>query len=303
MRIGLALGAGGPFGWAFHLGVAEGVAAALGVGVRDTETVVGTSAGGAVAASLFSGATTEEVLDAIARPLSEEEREEMRQIKQELSRRPLHRLRPQEPSMVRLGGAVGLAGLLPAGPFPTFPLRRFPTTGLDHWPAGLWITAVRLGDGQTIVFGRDRTDVSVSDALEATSAVPGMFQPKQIGKDRYIDGAVASATHAGLFADHDLDVAVIASPMTRPGRGLIRERARRQLDQEKRLLERTGTKVIVVEPNGDIVARAAGFPRKSPEVAIDIVSEVRAEVAQLLNDAGSGGGNLGRPARLRSGSA
>lgn len=283
MKIGIALGAGGPFGWAFHLGVVEGLTETIGVGVRDVDRVVGTSAGGAIAASLFAGATTADILDATTLPLSDSEREEMRQIKRDLARHPLRRLRPQDASMVRLGGVLGLVGLLPAGVFPTFPLRRFPTAGLDRWPSGLWMPSVRLGDGETVVFGRDRTDVSIVDSLEATSAVPGMFQPKKIGQDRYIDGAVASATHADMFANDGFDLVVVASPMTRPGRGLVRQRARRQLDREVRAVERSGARTIVIEPTDTTVALASGFPRERPQVGLDIVSAIRTQTTQMLN--------------------
>lgn len=48
--------------------------------------------------------------------------------------------------------------------------------------------------------------MTVRDAIEASCAVPFMFQPKAIGDERYIDGAVASGTHADtLVADgHEL---------------------------------------------------------------------------------------------------
>lgn len=283
MKLGIALGAGGPFGWAFHVGVAEGLSDVFGRELSEVDRVVGTSAGGAIAASLFSGASTTEVLEVVCWRPSGTERAEMKRRKNELARHPLRRLRPQDPFMLRLGGVRGLVGLLPEGVFPTFPLRRFPTAGLDQWPEALWMPSVRLGDGETVVFGRDRTDVSVDDAIEATSAVPGMFQPKTIGDDRYIDGAVASATHVDLFANGKFDLVVVASPMTRPGGGLVRERARRQLNREVAAVERSGARAVVIHPNEAIVDLASGFPRVRPEVGADIVSAARNLTVESLN--------------------
>ena len=41
MRVGIVLGAGGPIGWAYHLGVIEGIRDAIG---RDPAHVIGTMA-------------------------------------------------------------------------------------------------------------------------------------------------------------------------------------------------------------------------------------------------------------------
>ena len=78
MTVGIALGAGGPLGWAFHLGVLDGIRDALGVEPADAQRVVGTSAGGAIAASLLSGADSETVLASISQPMSEADQAEMR---------------------------------------------------------------------------------------------------------------------------------------------------------------------------------------------------------------------------------
>lgn len=282
MNVSIVLGAGGPLGWAFHLGVVEGVTEVLGTEVDDMDRVVGTSAGGAIAASLLAGATTADILDAIGQPLSAVEREQMQAARQQLRQQPLKALRPQAPAMVRLGGTVGLIGLLPPGIFPTSPLRRFPTDGLDSWPSALWMPSVRLGDGQLVVFGRDRTDITVGDALEATSAVPGMFRPKRIGRDRFVDGAVASATHADLLVGSGPDLVVVASPMTRPGRGLVQVRARRQLNRELANLESAGTATVTLHPNEAVMTAANGFPRTNPAAGPRTVAESRHQTINAL---------------------
>ena len=275
MTVGIALGAGGPLGWAFHLGVLDGIRAALGVEPADAQRVVGTSAGGAIAASLLSGADTEAVLASIAQPISDADQAEMRAAMDGGDRSWRRFLRPLAPktALRRLPTApvTAAVGLLPGGVFPTFPLRRFPVDDQGPWPDSLWLPSVRMDTGELVVFGRDRTDVDIRDALEATSAVPGMFRPKRIDGVAHVDGAVASATHADLLADEGHEVVVISSVMTRPGRGPIKIRARRQLRREVAAVERSGARTVVIEPSAEVIEMAKGWPRtggeRGPEIA------------------------------------
>ncbi len=284
--VGLVLGAGGPMGWAFHLGVLDGVRRTLGHEPAGAARVVGTSAGGSIAATLLGGATTDDVLASITTPPTDDERERMREAMASL-KQPWRRLRPVAPGALRgVGrgrGVAPLVGLLPGGVFPTSPLRRFPIGDLDlAWPSQLWLPAVSMQGGARVVFGRDRHDVAVADALEATSAVPLMFEPKQIGDDLFVDGAVHSSTNADLLVGDDVGTVLISSPMTRPGGGMVRRRARRQLAAEVELLRAHGTRVVVVEPDEALVDLAGGFPRENHEAGPAIVAAAGELTARAL---------------------
>jgi predicted acylesterase/phospholipase RssA len=172
--------------------------------------------------------------------------------------------------------AAAAVGILPTGVFPTASLRRFPSPGDEtEWPQQLWIPSVGLDDAKLVVFGRDRIDVPVADALEASSAVPGMFQPKLIDGQRFVDGAVRSATNADLLLDQPPGLIVISSPMTRPGRGPVRVRARIQLRREADSLRAAGNTVIVMEPSQQITSQAEEFPRNKPERAAALIDMSR----------------------------
>lgn len=282
MRTGIVLGAGGPFGWAYHLGVVEGVREAIGQEPARADRILGTSAGGAIAASLLAGGTTADVLEVASAPPTDEERERMlRTLRARLRSNPLRSLRPVAPRLAtkvhRVGVATASAGLLPAGVFPTFPLRKFAAGAFRDWPQQLWVPSVRLDDGQTVFFGRDRRDVSVLDAIEATSAVPGLFRPKRIDGSCYVDGAVASATHAASLADQGLDLVLVSLPMARPGAGLNRHRARRQLVAERAVLSKAAVHTLVLTPTRAILGLADGYPRRRPEAGADIVDAARAQ--------------------------
>lgn len=286
MTVGLVLGAGGALGWAYHLGVLEGVRAAIDRDPAEADRIVGTSAGAAIAATLLGGAPTDEVLELISTPPSEDDRERMRAAREGVTRNPLRALRPLAPGLVRRIGRAGFTtaavGLLPSGVFPTIPLRRFAVD--DAWPAPLWVPTLRVDDGEVVVFGRDPVPVSLGDAIEATSAMPALFQPKVIDGVRYIDGAVASATHADTLIPEAPGTVLISSPMTRPGRGPIRARARRQLAKETRALEAAGARTVVLEPDATVLAAAEGFPRANPGAGRAIVDAARRQTIAAFAD-------------------
>lgn len=168
---------------------------------------------------------------------------------------------------------LGLAGLLPPGIFPTSWMATFP--GMDGhaaWPDGLWIPAVSAADGEVVVFGRDRLDIDVHRAAEASSAVPGMFQPHDIDGTPYFDGGVVSPTHAHLAAEIEPDLVIVSSPMTRPGRRFTSRHARTTLAGEVGALRADGTHVVVIEPDDVVGAMADGFPRRTGNRAPDIVT-------------------------------
>lgn len=277
MTVGVVLGAGGPLGWAYHLGVVEGVRDAIGRNPADANRIVGTSAGGAIAATLLTGVSTDAAIEMITSPPSAEDHERMRSVGAGALRSPLQALRPVAPALARrvrdVGLTTALVGLLPAGLFPTVMLRKFAAT--HEWPPQLWVPSVRLDDGKTVVFGRDQTPATLGDALEATSAVPGLFQPKVIDGARYVDGAVASSTHAETLVPEAHDVVLISAPTARAGSGPIRARARRALSREAAALRSTGSRTLVLVPNDRVLAAAEGFPRRRPEAAGVIVEEAR----------------------------
>ncbi|MCB9388618.1 MAG: hypothetical protein H6512_03260 [Acidimicrobiia bacterium] len=96
-RLGIVLGAGGPLGWAFHLGVFEGLTEVTGRRPQDAARIVGTSAGAAIGATALTGASTDTVLAAIAQGPNSQDREALRESMRSL-RRPV-RLLPAAPAL------------------------------------------------------------------------------------------------------------------------------------------------------------------------------------------------------------
>src|SRR5207237_9971213 len=133
----------------------------------------------------------------------------------------------------------------------------------DDWPQrSLWICALRLRDGQRVVFGRD--DVWVPDvgtAVEASSAIPGYLQPVAIGSDTYVAGGAHSPSNADLVAGLGLDLVIVISTMSAPWTALrpspsigSRALASWVLEREVRAVRASGTPVRVLAPTAAVLS-------------------------------------------------
>jgi NTE family protein len=198
---------------------------------------------------------------------------------------------------------VMLAGALPAGGVPT----ELISTGLrklfgSDWPdRDLWLTAVRLSDGRRVVFGREGAPVAhVANAVAASCAIPGFFEPVSIGGVTYVDGGAHSPTNADLLADRsrDLDLVIVSSPMSVAGNRLrpsldlpARRMCRLYLGQEVARIRRRGVPVLTFQPTAADLSvmglnamdpqRRAPVTRKARESALRKLE--RADVRDLLS--------------------
>ena len=282
----VVLGAGGPFAWLFHLGVLDGLEE-LGLPLSSARRVVATSAGAAVAASRLAGTTTTEFLRAIGTTVPPRRRKQLIDALRVVRSDPIGTLRPGAPHLLTGSAGESLlfgAGLLPRGAFDPEVLSSFLPSVPDGWPASLWFPAVRVDDGSTVVFGRDRSDVPVRAALEASCAVPGWFRSKMIGGEAFMDGAIASPTHANLLANEESDFVVISSPMTRDGHTPPRRAARKRLEMELRSLARPGREMVVISPNREVREIAYGYPYRTRSRVDEIVTAAREQVRGLSGD-------------------
>jgi NTE family protein len=296
-RVGLVLGSGGLAGTAFHAGVITALHEAIGWDARTASVVVGTSAGSTSAALLRAGFPPQDFLPRMTgEPLSRPGQQIMRGMPTSSSMgssRPAQsaggsRLRPAAPRMlvqaarrpwtVRPGSVA--SALLPAGRESTGDLRAGFAGLFQQWPTDdLWICTVRLSDGRRVVFGRDHVghrSATVAEAVGASCAIPGYYEPVTIAGERYVDGGMHSLCNADLVADQGLDVVVVSAPMSTSDRLRLsldqawRTAARAQLAVEVRRVARTGTPVLVVHPtpaDRDVMSGAALDARRRPAIA------------------------------------
>ncbi|MCU0269372.1 MAG: patatin-like phospholipase family protein [Acidimicrobiales bacterium] len=293
--VALVLGAGGLVGRAFHVGVLDALAEHRAWDPRRADLVVGTSAGAALAANLRAGLAAP---DLFARTVGERVSPEAEEL---IARLPPHRplpdgrreglpLPPANPVLVvpaALGQRVGIAwaGLAPRGTGDHSSIaEEIRALHPRHWPAQpTWLCAVRLRDGRRVVFGRDdRVFPDLGTAVEASTAVPGRFRPVRIGGADHVDGGAWSATNADLVAGLGFDTVVVSSPMS-GGDGWARAYHRWHLDREVAAIRRSGSRVVVLQPEGDLAARMAGDSMDAARVP-EVARAARAFAVSALDD-------------------
>ena len=78
----------------------------------------------------------------------------------------------------------------------------------------LRIVAVDLDRGETVAFGdRKHRTVSISEAVQASTALPGLYRPVHLkGKD-YVDGGVTKTAHINLAIREGADLVICVNPL------------------------------------------------------------------------------------------
>jgi NTE family protein len=306
-RVGLVLGAGGPVGHAFHVGVLDALLSELGWDARAADVIVGTSAGSIVGAGLRSGLGPDDMRRrALGLPMSAQGADIARRIDAALSAarrraRPARararavaspaRLRRalRQPWDVRAGSLF--SAVMPSGVVPGDHLAApYDELWGPTWPTDpLWIVAVDLDVGRRVVFGRDGAPLTrLGPAVQASCAIPGYFEPVGIGTARYVDGGVHSTTNADLLTDADVDLVVISAPMSSVGgtpalspRSAMRQIARRWVAGEVIALRGAGVGVLTIQPtaaDAEVMAGDALDATKAPEIIEQVSASVRAHV-------------------------
>src|SRR2546426_3951979 len=78
----------------------------------------------------------------------------------------------------------------------------------------LLIPAIDLNTAERVVFGAgELRDVPISQAVAASSAIPGFFDPYPINGRDYVDGGVGFSGHADLAAEAGPDVVFVVNPL------------------------------------------------------------------------------------------
>jgi len=150
--------------------------------------------------------------------------------------------------------------------------------------------------------------VRVSQAVHASAALPGVFEPATITGRSYIDGGLGSPTNADLVAAAGMDrpplgLVIVSAPLSirgisglMPVASAVRSVPRRRLRAEIRQIRAGGTQTLVFEP-GRSVSRAMGLNpmshhrirsilNASDKLTHHRLAALDTPVLQLLEDAG-----------------
>lgn len=178
----------------------------------NSDVLVGTSAGSAVAAQISSDCQLAELFD---RQLAETSAEidpgvDIEAITelflQALQTAPGER-RDKATQLQRIGEVALATETVSESLRRNVIAQRLPT---QNWPdRELRITAIDTATGEFVVFDRD-SGVALVDAVAASCAVPGAWPPVTIAGRRYMDGGVNSSIN--LAVADDCDQAVLLVP-------------------------------------------------------------------------------------------
>ena len=236
-RIGLALAGGGPLGAIYEIGALCALEESLdGITFTDLHHYVGVSAGGFIAAGLANGMSPRALCDAFIKTGAEhgeffDPAWLMVPAYGEFLRRAvmlpglvltsLWRASVGRKTLLNALEALGPA--LPTGVFSNDEidtrLNRFftkpgRTNDFRELKAKLTLVATNLDSGDAALFGQPGWDhVPISKAVQASSALPGLFPPVEIDNQYFVDGALKKTMHAGVAMDEGIDLMFCLNPL------------------------------------------------------------------------------------------
>ena len=232
--VGLSLAGGGPAGAIYEIGALWALQEALeGVDLAALPCYVGVSAGALLSACLANGMSPELLVRVIHGDAGEEEpfdpaifftpnyRELLRRgrllggVAWELARRPEAR------SLV--GVLARAARALPLGIFDNEPIRRhlarvFARPGRSddfrRLRSKLVVVAADLELGRAVLFGAPgNADVPISRAVQASTALPGVYPPVAVGGRTCVDGVLLKTVHASVALDAGVGLLLCINPI------------------------------------------------------------------------------------------
>jgi predicted acylesterase/phospholipase RssA len=202
----------------------------------DLDFYVGVSGGAFVAALLAQGVSPAEMyaeaLGGTRKPLG-------------IGTTPLFRLSPREflkrtakaPAVLREAVATAFSGNghnlsdLAFSLFEVLPPGLLDNSGIEEFLAALfksrrlknrfdglrrrlYIVAVDLDSGDHVAFGeRGQKDVTISKAVQASTALPGLYRPVRIAGRDFVDGGVKKTAHINLAIHHGADLVICINPL------------------------------------------------------------------------------------------
>lgn len=77
----------------------------------------------------------------------------------------------------------------------------------------LYICAMTLDGADRVIFGPDeKNDVTISEAVQASTAMPGFYKPARIHGTDYVDGNVLETAHFDVAVSHGAELIVCYNP-------------------------------------------------------------------------------------------
>ncbi len=121
------------------------------------------------------------------------------------------------PDLLARSGGDMPAGFFSAGTLESFIRESFATKGFPNsfreCPRRLLIPAIDLDRARRVIFGQGAyAHIPISEAIAASSAIPGFFEPYRIEGRDYIDGDVGYTGHADVAVEEGATEIVVINP-------------------------------------------------------------------------------------------
>jgi predicted acylesterase/phospholipase RssA len=237
-RIGLAVAGGGPIGAMYELGALRALDEAIeGLDLSRLDCYVGVSSGAFLAAGLANRMGTEELCRIFLTGDSD-----VVQFRPETFMRPaffeymrraaaLPRLATDwwrellfSPGDLRWPDFLTrFGGLVPTGLFDNGEVERFlrdvftrrgRTNDFRELESPLFVISVDLDSGETVRFGGEQwNDVPISQAIQASAALPGLYPPVEVRGRHFVDGALRRTMHASVVLERGIDLMLGVNPL------------------------------------------------------------------------------------------
>lgn len=259
--IGLACAGGVVEGAIYEVGALRALDEAIdSVSLHELDMYVGVSSGALIGSFLANGVSTYELSRAIVsdasdpslnvepevlfRPAVREYAGRIRKLPGALLRTFAHyACNPGDLSLLGLMSTLG--SVVPTGIFDNSGLGDFLVEAFSHngrtnefreLRAKLFVVAMHLDTANISVFGDTGLDhVPISKAIQASTALPGLYCPVEIDGEHYIDGVARRTVHASVALDAGADLLFCINPIVP---------VNIQLEQHAdRLLQRNGASI------------------------------------------------------------
>ena len=230
----LVLAGGGVIGGMYEVGVLAALDDALPrFRANDFDLYVGSSSGSVVSSLMASGIRPRDLYEIL-----DEERDDplnfqrgavyhkgafpnaarnLAQFLWAIGKKAVSGFRLEWPDLLARSGADMPAGFFSVASLEQFMREAFAGRGLPNsfreCRRPLLIPAIDLDRAERVVFGAEPLmDVPISEAIAASSAIPGFFEPYRIGGCDYVDGDVGHTGHADLAVEQGATTVVVVNP-------------------------------------------------------------------------------------------
>jgi NTE family protein len=254
--IALALAGGGPLGAVYEVGALAALSDALPtLDFTRLHSYVGVSAGAYVTAGLANGITPREMVQLFIENEGDDGdllepgifmQPAFREYGKRIAKLPVavvqalwSTAKSLQPQRI-INELQRLSAVLPTGLFDNNAMERGVrallskpgrTNDFRELKSPLFLIATDLDSGETVEFGAaDFNHVPISQAVQASSALPAMYPPVKIGARHYVDGALNKTLHASSALKAGAKLVLCVNPLV-PFDGTQANRAQAHLSE------------------------------------------------------------------------